>query len=145
MSWCSAKDVKGVRVAPGAPEEPIAVKATDLVQAQFGELPAIYQLLSGITHGMPWRLGDSVTTNDRTAIWAPEPVDIGGSALAALTAGHRAAAAQAWHRGFDDDPALTVMRERFVAANTLPAAFQRAWLARVGARPTINRFLDSAG
>jgi hypothetical protein len=131
------KGVKGVRVAPGAPEEPIAVRATDLVQAQFSELPGIYQLLSGVTHAMPWRLGDSVTADNGMATWAPNPVDIGGSVLTALAAGPRTAAAEAWHRGFDDDPALAAMRKRFTAANTLPAGFQQAWPARVAARPTI--------
>jgi hypothetical protein len=135
------KGVKGVRLATDAPEEPMDVKATDLVQMQFRELPGIYQLLSGVTHAMPWRLGDSVTVAGGTATWAPDPVDIGGSVLAALAAGHRAVAAEAWHRGFEGDPALAVMHERFTAANTLPAAFQRAWLARAGARPTIARFL----
>jgi hypothetical protein len=54
---------KAVRVLPGASDEPVDTKATQLVSERFGDMPAACGILSGVTHGMPYML----STNARFA------------------------------------------------------------------------------
>ncbi|WP_346125613.1 hypothetical protein [Micromonospora coerulea] len=77
----SGDRVKGVRVTAGGPETSIDVKATDLVQRAFADLPEIYGMLSGVVHGLPWGLGDSAQVHGRHAVWQAHPMEVGGSVL----------------------------------------------------------------
>ncbi|GAA4256479.1 hypothetical protein [Dactylosporangium darangshiense] len=108
---------KGVNVEPGGVHQSISVKASELVRSAFTDLPAVYAMLSGVTHGMPWRLSDSVDIADRQARWNADPVDVGGSVIAALAAAQRTAEVHAWYRGQDDDPGLGRMRQRYRAGD----------------------------
>ncbi|HEV8172291.1 MAG TPA: hypothetical protein VGP91_01465, partial [Actinoplanes sp.] len=48
---------KKVRVSPGAPEALVSVKAIGRVENAFADMPAVYDLFSGVVHGKPWQLG----------------------------------------------------------------------------------------
>jgi hypothetical protein len=104
--------VKGVRLAPGLPESPVVVAATDLVEKTFGDLPGIYGMLSGVVHGLPWRLADNAQVDGRQAIWQPNPMDVTASVLGAVTAGAQAGAAFARYRGFGDRPEVVRLQRR---------------------------------
>jgi hypothetical protein len=102
---------KGVRVAP-YPEVPVRVTATDLARRYFADMPAVYSLLSGVVHGLPSGLTRSAKLCGDGVLWSPDPVDVGGSAVVALTAASRAGAALAAWRGVSDHPIVTLMAER---------------------------------
>ncbi|GAA4469790.1 hypothetical protein [Phytohabitans houttuyneae] len=108
---------KGVIVEPGGPEQPISVKASDLVRGAFTDLYAVYPMLSGVTHAMPWRLSDSADITGRQAHWSADPVDVGGSVIPALAAALRTAEAHARYRGQDQDLSLDRMRRRYRAGD----------------------------
>jgi hypothetical protein len=124
------RDVKGIRVVPGGPEAPVGVKSADLVQARFADMPAVYNMLSGVTHGMPWRLADSTRIEGRSALWAPDPIDVGGSVLAAVAAAERTTALYAWYRGFPEDQVVTRMRGRVAAVDDTLRAFAQKRMRR---------------
>ncbi|HCU49191.1 MAG TPA: hypothetical protein DGG94_05175 [Micromonosporaceae bacterium] len=113
---------KGVRVTPDTDEAPIDVKTTDLVHAQYPDMPAVYSLMSGVTHGMPHKLGDNAWFANRHAHWDTDPLDVGGSVLAAANAAHTMLAAHAWHYGLEDDPAIAATHARIARVD---AAIQR--------------------
>jgi hypothetical protein len=121
----SKGDPKGVRVAPGAPEALTNVKITELVRERFRDMPAIYNLLSGVTHGMPHALATNAQIANRHGQWDANPLDVGASVLAVANAAHTVLAAHAWHRGRDDDPALTAMRDRIAAVDEAIQQFGR--------------------
>jgi hypothetical protein len=133
---------KGVRISGGR-EEPVIVRASDLVENSFGDLPGIYNLLSGVVHGLPWRLADSTSVVGRDMRWEPDPVDIGGSVLAAVTAAHRAGAGFASYRGFPGDPRVGALDERTSRVDKALATFSKKWGVLDGHRPTIERLLQS--
>ncbi len=137
----SGDRTKGVRVNAAAPEASTEVKAMDLVQRAFPDLPEIYGLLSGVVHGLPWRLGDSARVYGRQAVWQTDPLDVGGSALAAVTAAGRAGASFAWYRGFGDEPIAAGMRARARACDEALRLYGERRGALVGLRPSIARFL----
>ncbi|MGW3610572.1 hypothetical protein ACWD6N_11890 [Micromonospora sp. NPDC005163] len=137
----SGDRAKGVRVTAGAPETPIEVKATDLVQRAFADLPEIYGILSGVVHGLPWRLGDSAHVYGRQAVWQPHPMEIGGSVLAAVTAAGRAGASFAGYRGFGDEPAVAGMRARAKASDEALRLYGERRGVLAGQGPSIARFL----
>ncbi|MEU1398303.1 hypothetical protein ABZ403_19885 [Micromonospora zamorensis] len=136
------RDVKGVRVVAAGPEAPIAVKATDLIQARFADLPAVYHMLSGVAHGMPWRLSDSAHVEGRFASWEPDPIYVGTSALVAMAAAERAVKVHAWYRGFDEDPMAARMQARVAAADAALAAFGRKRLGLTRMPPSVAPFLS---
>ncbi|MCY1141432.1 hypothetical protein OWR29_25835 [Actinoplanes sp. Pm04-4] len=117
---------KGIRIS-GGPEEPVIVRARDVVENSFGELPGIYNLLSGVVHGLPWRLADSTSVVGRDMRREPDPADIGGLVLAAVTAAHRAGAGFAAYRGFRGDPRVGALAERRNSADKTLATFSRKW------------------
>ena len=116
---------KAVRAVPGAPEALIDAKMTELVHERYPNMPAIYNLMSGVTHGMPYKLGDNVQFADRRARWDADPIDVGGSVLAAANAAHTMLAAHAWHRGFNDDPAIATTQDRIAAIDAAMRRFGR--------------------
>jgi hypothetical protein len=116
---------KGVRITPDGPEALVAVKASELVKAHFGDLPAIYNLLSGVVHGLPWGLADNASIQGREMRWQPDPVQIGGFVIVANTAASRVGAGFAAYRGFPDDPLVARLAARAAEADQLlrrPAA-----------------------
>jgi len=121
-------DPKGVRVTPGGPVAPTTVKMTDLVPERYPNMPALYNLMSGVTHGMPYRLSSNAQFDNRRARWDPDPLDVGGSVLAAVNAAHTVLAAHAWHRGRDDDPAITTTRNRIAAVDQAMQCFAQEHL-----------------
>lgn len=135
--------VKGVRVAAGGFEQPLSTRATDLVARAFGDLPAVYRLLSGVVHGLPWGLADNVEISGREARWEPDPVAIGGSVLVAVTAAERVAATLARYRGFNGQAPVARMQARTRSSDEAMVTFGRAYGVLAGARPTIARFLTS--
>jgi hypothetical protein len=88
-------------------------------------MPAIYNLLSGVTHGMPHMLGVNARIANRHGQWDADPIDVGGSMLAVANAAHTVLAAHAWHRGREDDPALGATRNRIAAVDELMQQFGR--------------------
>ncbi|WP_327040000.1 hypothetical protein OG400_18840 [Micromonospora ureilytica] len=137
----SGARVKGVRVTAGGPETPVEVKTTDLVQRAFADLPEIYGMLSGVVHGLPWRLGDSAQVHGRQAVWQAQPMEVGGSVLAAVTAAGRAGGSFAWYRGFGDEPAVAGMRARAKACDEALRLYGERRGVLAGMRPSIARFL----
>ncbi|MEV4343498.1 hypothetical protein AB0J83_03325 [Actinoplanes sp. NPDC049596] len=134
---------KGMRVSPDGREEPVAIRVSELAQAHFGDMRAIYGLLSGVVHGLPWRLADSAHIRGREMLWEPDPVDIGGSVLAALAAASRAGAGFAAYRGFGDHQVVGRLADRAHQADRVLAAFSRQWGVLDGVRPTVARFLQA--
>jgi hypothetical protein len=135
--------IKGVRVAPGGPEEALSTQATELVARAFGDLPAVYRLLSGVVHGLPWGLTDNATVSGREAGWAPSPVAAGTSVLVAMTAAERTGAAFARYRGFGDHDIVSRMQARTRSCDEAMVKYGRASGALDGVRPTIARFITA--
>jgi hypothetical protein len=98
-------------------EAPIVVKASVLVESQFPNMPGIYDILTGVTHGIAARLADNAYSVDRREVWEASPFDVGGSALGAINAAHKVLDAHAWHRGREDDASLEVCRDRIAAVD----------------------------
>jgi hypothetical protein len=55
------------------------------VEKTIRDLPAIYSMLSGTVHGLPWRLADNVQVDGRQVIWQANPTYFGGSVPGAVT------------------------------------------------------------
>lgn len=135
-------ELKGVRLSPVAPEALIRVNMTERVHERYPEMPGLYGILSGVTHGMPHRLNDNVEIAGQRADWDANPIDVGNSVLAAMHAADTALAAHAWHRGKDDDPGVAAARERTAAVNAEILRFARVHLPRPRPAP-VARFLQS--
>ncbi|MFC6087389.1 hypothetical protein [Sphaerisporangium aureirubrum] len=77
---------------------------TDLVNEQFPDRPAGYQLTSGVVHSMEWMLRDAITEDDADGIRAaPDLLGIGSATLVAV--GAAAAVAEVYARLYGHDPA----------------------------------------
>ncbi|MGX7673791.1 hypothetical protein [Plantactinospora sp. DSM 117369] len=133
--------IKGVRICAGSPEEPLSTRATDLVAQAFGYLPAVYRLLSGMVHGLPWGIADSATFSGREARWEPNPVEAAGSVLVAMTAAERVAATLARYRGSRDHVLVGRMQARIRSCDEAMVQFGRVHGVLAGVRPTTTRFL----
>lgn len=120
---------KGVRVAPDAPETPVDVKATELIAERFSDMPALYNLLSGVVHGRPHMLAMNSRIANGHGVWDTNPLDVGGSVLATVKAAHITLLAHAWHRGRDDDPAITTTCANVTAVDEAMQQFGRRYLA----------------
>ncbi|MEV4343521.1 hypothetical protein AB0J83_03445 [Actinoplanes sp. NPDC049596] len=125
-----------------SPEQTAAVKASDLAAKHFADQPAIYNLLSGIVHGLPWRLADSATLRGREMLWEPDPMDIAGSVLAAVAAASRVGGGFAAYRGFPDDRRVVALAGRVNQVDRAMQTFGRKWGVLDGRQPTIARFLQ---
>jgi hypothetical protein len=130
----SKGDPKGVRTAPGGPEAIINIKMTELVQQRYPEMPGVYNLMSGVTHGMPYMLSDSAAIANRRAEWDPVPIDVGASVLASMHATHTMLAAHAWHRGCDET-AVPTAKTRIAAVDEIMRQFGRHHMQRPLADP----------
>ena len=117
--------LKGIRVAPDAPEVPVDIKATELIVERFSDMPAVYNLLSGVVHGRPHMLAMNSRIATGHGVWDTNPLDVGGSVLAAMRAAHITLAAHARHRGRDDDPALATTRANVTAVDEIMQQFGR--------------------
>jgi len=120
---------------------PVAVKASDLAAAHFADQPAIYGLLSGVVHGLPWGLADSASLRGREMLWEPGPMDIAGSVLAAVAAASKVGAGFAAYRGFAGDPLVGRLDGRVTLVDQVMREFGRRWGVLAGRTPTIARFL----
>lgn len=134
--------VKGVRVSAAAPEAFVSVKSTLLVEDEFVDLPAIYDLFSGVVHGKPWQLGDRARAHGRYATWAADPLDVATAVLAVSAAAHRTAAVHAWYRGFDNDDTVARMLARVATVDKAMSTFATERLGSERLRPSIARFLQ---
>jgi hypothetical protein len=132
---------KGVRVRPGGAEALLSVKATTQVETAFADMPAVYDLFSGVVHGKPWQLGDRARSQGRYATWSADPLDVACAVLAATSAAHRTATAHARYRGHDDDPVAARMLARVGAVDKAMQKFGSVWIGPERLRPSIARFL----
>lgn len=121
-------DPKGVRVAPGADEARVDVKVSELVEAQYPDMPGLYSLMSGVTHGMAHKLSDNAWFADRHAHWNPDPLDVGCSVLAAVNAAHTVVTAHAWQHGAGDDASIGTTGDRIALVDMAMLRFGRAHL-----------------
>lgn len=133
---------KEVRVSAGGPEALVSVKATLLVEDEFADMPAVYDLFSGVVHGKPWQLGDRARVHGRSATWAADPLDVATAVLAASAAAHRTAAVHAWYRGYDEDDTVARMLARVATVDKAMSAFAAERLGPERLRPSIARFLQ---
>ncbi|WP_144128329.1 hypothetical protein [Catellatospora sichuanensis] len=117
---------KGVRTSPGGPEAPIDLKMSDLITRLYLHLPGLYNLMSGVTHGLPHTLSGNARFADRRAEWNMDPLDVASSVLAALNAADSVLAHIGWHRGASDDPEVAETRTRIAAVDTAMVHFGRA-------------------
>lgn len=120
---------KAVVVEPGTEPMPILVQASTVVETAFARLPAVYALLSGTTHAMPWRLADNAQISARYGVWAPDPIDLAASVVAALAAGLLTAEVHSGYRSVDTGARLFELRRRYKAADD---ALRRFGLRRLG-------------
>jgi hypothetical protein len=132
---------KGVRVSPGGPEALISVKAMNQVEKAFADMPAVYDLFSGVVHGKPWQLADRARSQNRYATWSADPLDVATAVLAATSAAHRTAAAHAWYRGHDADLIVARMQGRAAAVDKAMQKFGPVWIGPERLRPSIAKFL----
>ena len=128
---------KAIRINPNGPEAPALVSASELAQKHFGDLPAVYNLLSGIVHGLPWGLADNASIQGREMRWQPNAIQIGGSVVAATTAASRIGAGFAAYRGFPDDPLVSRLADRAAEADHMLRRFGQQAGVLAGARPSV--------
>jgi hypothetical protein len=133
---------KAVRIGPSGHEAPTHVTASSLAKKHFGDLPAVYSLLSGIVHGLPWGLTDNASIEGREMRWQPNATQIGGSVLAATAAASRIGAGFAAYRGFSDHPLVVRLAGRAAKADQLLSRFGQQSGALAGARPTITGMIQ---
>ena len=107
----SGTRLKGVRVVRGGEETSTGTKVSTLVPEAFGDLPALYNLLSGTAHARAWGLSDSMSMHADETAWSANVIDVSASALTGLLAAQRAGAMFATYRGFPDDSGVAHMRD----------------------------------
>ncbi|MEV0898213.1 hypothetical protein [Actinoplanes sp. NPDC049802] len=133
--------IKGIRVRADGPEFPLVTRSSDLVEEAFPDMPKVYAMLSAVVHGMPWGLADSMRLGHREITWEPDPINVAGSVLPALTAAAITGRTVARYRGAGDTPAVAGLLRRQQTFDKAMQQFGREHGVLAGARPTIARFL----
>jgi hypothetical protein len=97
----------------------------DLVFKQYPGLPAVYNLMSGVAHGLPYQLADNAHMANRQITWDTNPLDVASFVLVSLHAANTVLARVGWYRGTADDPAIMAARRRVAAVDTAMIRYGR--------------------
>ncbi|XVV10851.1 hypothetical protein ACQP2X_39335 [Actinoplanes sp. CA-131856] len=104
--------IMAVRVARDGDQTLTRVKVSQLVIEAFGDLPGLYESLSGVAHARSWQLADNLAVSGRQAAWQADAIAVSVSVLAGLIAAERAGELFAAYRGSPEDPGVQEMSER---------------------------------